>query len=99
VAEHGARVVGVLVLDGDLVDQLYVAPEAQGRGVGSRLLALAKERRPEGLRLWVFVTNTAARAFYEARGFVVAGGTQGEGNEERAPDLLLAWHPAAALAP
>lgn len=81
---------GLLVLDGDLLDDLYVAPEAQGHGVGTALLAHARRRRPDGLRLWVFASNAAARAFYVRRGFVVAGGTDGD-NEEGAPDLLLRW--------
>ena len=92
-AESQGRPVGVLVLDGDLMDQLYVHPEAQGRGIGSQLLELAKERRPDGLRLWVFVSNRPARDFYERHGFVVVDGSDGAANEEHAPDLLLAWRP------
>ncbi|MDH2442522.1 GNAT family N-acetyltransferase [Amnibacterium sp. CER49] len=95
VAERDSRVVGVLVLENDLLDSLYVTPDAQGRGIGTGLLALAKERRPEGLRLWVFVSNEPARALYERHGFVVIGGSDGEANEEGAPDLLLAWSPTS----
>ena len=90
-AERDGEPVGVLVIEGDLLDQLYVEPAAQGTGVGSALLAHAKVRRPDGLRLWVFVSNEPARAFYAARGFEPIGGSDGEANEERAPDLLLAW--------
>lgn len=79
----------------DLLDSLYVAPDVQGQGVGTRLLGLAKQRRPEGLRLWVFVSNTPARALYERHGFVVIGGSNGEANEEGAPDLLLGWAPSS----
>jgi GNAT superfamily N-acetyltransferase len=69
VAEEGRRrLVGVLVLDGDWVDQLYVDPP--GRGVGTRLLTVAKRERPGGLRLWTFVSNAAAQRFYERHGFV-----------------------------
>jgi ribosomal protein S18 acetylase RimI-like enzyme len=95
VAERDGRAVGVLILENDLLDSLYVAPDAQGQGIGSRLLELAKERRPEGLRLWVFVSNEPARALYERHGFVVIGGSDGEANEEGAPDLLLGWTPAS----
>ena len=90
-AERDGEPVGVLVIAGDLLDQLYVVPAAQGSGVGSALLAHAKAVRPDGLRLWVFVSNEPARAFYAARGFEPIGGSDGEANEERAPDLLLAW--------
>jgi GNAT superfamily N-acetyltransferase len=94
-AERDGEPVGVLVIEGDLLDQLYVVPAAQGTGVGGALLAHAKSVRPGGLRLWVFVSNEPARAFYAARGFVPIGGSDGEANEEGAPDLLLAWRGAA----
>ena len=83
---------GFLVLDGELLADLYVAPAAQGTGLGSALLDHAKRRRPDGLTLWVFASNRPARAFYERRGFAVIGGTEGD-NEEGAPDLLLRWLP------
>jgi hypothetical protein len=45
--------------------------------------AVAVELRPEHLDLWAFQSNTAARRFYERRGFVSVDTTDGE-NEERA---------------
>lgn len=90
----GSGPAGFLVLEGDLLADLYVAPAAQGSGVGSALLAHAKTLRPTGLELRVFASNVPARAFYGARGFEVAGGTDGN-NEEGAPDLLLRWTPPA----
>ncbi len=82
--------VGVLVLAGDDLDWLWVLPEAQGRGVGSALLAHARQQRPGGLALWVFASNTPARAFYEHHGWRAVGHTDGD-NEERAPDVRYAW--------
>ena len=55
-------VVGIMVLDGDCVDQLYVDPDVTGHGIGSRLLAIAKRERPRGLRLWTFASNTGRGA-------------------------------------
>lgn len=85
---------GFLALDGELLTDLYIAPAAQGTGVGSVLLEHAKQRRPDGLALRVFATNRAAQAFYAGRGFQVVGGSEGD-NEEGAPDLLLRWSPDA----
>ena len=85
------RPLGVLVLDGDWVDQLYIEPACTGMGLGSRLIELAKSRRPDGLRLWTFASNTAAQRFYLRHGFVVAETTDGSGNEERAPDIRFVW--------
>jgi GNAT superfamily N-acetyltransferase len=81
----------VMVLDGDWIDQLYVDPAWTGNGLGSRLVDLAKSRRPAGLQLWTFVTNTGARRFYERHGFVVAETTDGSHNEEGQPDVRLVW--------
>ncbi|MCZ4259527.1 GNAT family N-acetyltransferase [Limimaricola sp. G21655-S1] len=60
-----------------LIDGIFVAPEARGRGVGSRLIeALAQEARQRGyveIRLEVIDENPRARALYERRGFTAAG--------------------------
>ncbi len=90
VAETGGTIIALLVLDGDLVDQLYVDPIWTGRGVGSRLLGVAKERRPAGLNLWTFQANVGARRFYERHGFVATETTDGD-NEEGAPDVRYEW--------
>ena len=83
---------GILVLDGSWVDQLYVEPQMTGQGIGAELLQLAKRERPLGLRLWTFASNTRAQRFYERHGFVEAQRTDGRDNEERAPDILYVWN-------
>ena len=87
------RLVGMAVIRPGDLDQLYVAPEAQGRGVGSRLVELAKRRSPDGLGLYTFQVNARARRFYEARGFVADAFGDGTGNEERQPDVHYRWRP------
>jgi GNAT superfamily N-acetyltransferase len=96
VAEQDGALAGILVLDGDFVDQLYVEPGLTGRGIGSALLAVAKRERPQGLRLWAFQSNTGARRFYERHGFLEVRRTDGADNEERAPDVLYAYRTVAA---
>jgi len=91
VAEDDGGLAGILVLDGDWVDQLYVDPRCAGRGIGSRLLDIAKRERPDGMRLWTFASNTAAQRFYLRHGFVEIDRTDGRDNEERAPDVLYEW--------
>ncbi|WP_369222115.1 N-acetyltransferase family protein [Streptomyces sp. R39] len=93
VAEAGGQVVGMMVLAGDLLSQLYLAPEWRGRGIGDRFVALAKERSPRGLTLWTFQVNKPAHRFYERHGFVAAEHTDGSGNEEREPDVRYVWQP------
>ena len=62
-----------------------------GRGIGARLLSVAKRERPRGLRLWTFASNTAAQRLYERHGVVEIHRTDGQHNEERAPDILYIW--------
>jgi GNAT superfamily N-acetyltransferase len=92
----GAALAGVLVLDGDELDQLYVAPELTGRGIGSALVEHAKRLRPDGLALWTFQSNAGARRFYARHGFVEVRRTDGRDNEERSPDVRYAWPSRAA---
>ncbi|MDG1378009.1 MAG: GNAT family N-acetyltransferase [Yoonia sp.] len=57
-----------------LMDGIFVAPEARGKGVGSTLLRAikteAKRRGYQEVRLDVIDTNARARALYERMGFV-----------------------------
>jgi ribosomal protein S18 acetylase RimI-like enzyme len=54
------------------LDQLFVAPTAQGAGVGRALLDLAKQSLPDGLWLRTAVDNTRACRFYERNGLRAA---------------------------
>ena len=63
-----------------VLDHLYVAPHLQGRGLGTLLLAAAKEENPRGLRLHVFQRNLSARRFYERRGFRLVELADGSSN-------------------
>ncbi|MCG6113579.1 MAG: GNAT family N-acetyltransferase [Mesorhizobium sp.] len=85
--------IALIALRENWVDQFYVLPQHQGRGVGSALLALAQARFPS-LQLWTFQKNEAARRFYEARGFMAAEETDGLRNEEQEPDIRYVWQRA-----
>jgi ribosomal protein S18 acetylase RimI-like enzyme len=90
VAEQAGRIVALLVLRGESLDQLYVHPEQQRHGIGSALLAHAKRRRRR-LRLYTFESNEPARAFYEKHGFRAIAFGDGTANDEGAPDILYEW--------
>jgi GNAT superfamily N-acetyltransferase len=87
-------VVGMLVLEEDWIEQLYVDPELTGAGIGAELVAVAKRERAGGLRLWTFVSNEGAQRFYLRHGFREVERTDGSGNEEGVPDIQYAWAPA-----
>lgn len=91
VAERDGALVGYLVLTGDWLDDLFLAPGETGHGLGAALLDVAKAERPGGFLLWVFESNAGARRFYERHGLVTLETTDGSGNEERAPDVRMAW--------
>ena len=90
-AERDDAPVGLLLLERDWVHSLYVDPALTGQGIGGTLLDLAKSLRPDGLGLWVFETNVAARRFYRRHGFGEVRRTDGADNEEHEPDVELAW--------
>ena len=93
-AEHvSGTLVGMLVLEMDWIDQLYVDPDRTGAGIGAALIAVAKRERPDGLRLWTFVSNEDAQRFYLRHGFQEVERSDGSGNEEGAPDIQYAWVP------
>ncbi|WP_309049302.1 GNAT family N-acetyltransferase [Streptomyces sp.] len=93
VAVTGDRVVGLMVLKGEELKQLYLAPEWYGQGLGDRFMSLAKQRQPGGLSLWTFQVNGPARRFYERHGFTEAERTDGQRNDEREPDIRYLWKP------
>ena len=84
--------VGFHCLLEDVVDQLFVVPEAQGQGIGSTLLCDVMALRPAGFTLRTFRANQAARAFYEARGLVAI--EFGRSEAENEPDVTYRWDPA-----
>ena len=70
--DDGGRPVGFLVMDGNLIDALFVDPAVHGRGYGTALLGHALALAPDAA---VDASEQAdnALAFYEARGFVRIG--------------------------
>jgi ribosomal protein S18 acetylase RimI-like enzyme len=94
VADAGDEIVGLMVLGRpDWIEHLYIDNRFTGAGLGSRLVALAKQELPEGIQLWTFQSNVGARRFYERHGFVPVQWTDGD-NEEGAPDVRFEWRPA-----
>ncbi len=82
-------VVGIMATDGTELSQLYIHVDFQRRGIGTRLLSLAKQRSNGTLRLYTFEVNSAAQAFYEKHGFKVIA--RGDDNEEGLPDIRYEW--------
>ena len=94
VAVEAGRVVGLMAVAPGELDQLYVAPDRLGCGIGRRMVELAKERSPDGLALYTFQVNDRARRFYVRNGFVIDALGNGSGNEEGQPDVRYVWRPS-----
>ena len=52
------------------LDQLFVAPEYQGRNIGRQLLAFTRQQLPDEIRLRCVRENEKAWRWYEREGFV-----------------------------
>jgi ribosomal protein S18 acetylase RimI-like enzyme len=81
VAEVGGVAAGYVAMRQEgravCVEQLFVSPEHEGEGIGTRLLEHAEgfaiSQRVETLQVVVEPGNERASAFYRGRGFVPAG--------------------------
>jgi GNAT superfamily N-acetyltransferase len=89
-AFEGAGIVGFCSARTGWIDQMHVAPERHGRGIGRALIARALKGRRR-VRLWTFQRNSRTRRFYAQLGFRELLLTDGSHNEEREPDVLLEW--------
>lgn len=104
VAHDDSGIVGFLASTDDSVGQLYVRVDRIGRGIGSRLLNLAKQQSSGHLWLYTFACNHRALTFYTRHGFAEVAGSSRPGKVvvrpqaamcERRPDSpLWDWSPA-----
>ncbi|WP_207479943.1 GNAT family N-acetyltransferase [Arenibaculum pallidiluteum] len=78
VAEIGGLVVGFVSLDlaADDLRLIFVHPDWQHRGIGSRLLTAACQRLDRPARLSCHADNRVARAFYERNGWIPEAGAE-----------------------
>ncbi|NWG22808.1 MAG: GNAT family N-acetyltransferase [Pseudorhodoplanes sp.] len=74
-AERDGALAGFVTIDRKTgyLDQLAVAPEAWGSGVGKLLLDEAKRLSPGGITLHVNKDNERAIRIYEKSGFAITG--------------------------
>lgn len=89
VAEAAGVPVGFAVIHDGWLEHLWIDPRSHRRGIGRTLLAWARTEVPGDLRLYVFAHNLRAIAFYKAHGAVQIAASDGQGNEEKLPDLTL----------
>jgi GNAT superfamily N-acetyltransferase len=72
VADDDGRIAAMLALHlpGRYLDQLFVAPDYQGKGLGRQLLAFTRNHLPDQIWLRCVRENDKAWRWYEREGFV-----------------------------
>jgi len=70
VVEMDHHPVAFMAMNNEFIDQLYVQPDYQMRGIGTMLLDYARQLSPDHVWLYTLQANVNARAFYEKNGFV-----------------------------
>jgi ribosomal protein S18 acetylase RimI-like enzyme len=68
VADQQEKAVGFLAIRGDFIDQLFVHPDHQNRGIGKAVLEEACCLSQSRLYLYTFQSNRIRKAFYEKTG-------------------------------
>lgn len=81
--------VGIVSVWGSVIENLYVLPEKQGRGYGTRLLRFAMEQCNEVPTLWILSNNEKARRLYIRQGFRETGSRKQLKGELR--EVEMAW--------
>ena len=72
VYDEAGMIKGFMSLAGNTIAALFVAPYAQGKGIGQQLMAKSKEVR-QFLTLAVYKENTRSISFYRKCGFETVG--------------------------
>ena len=89
------KIVGMIALSQEAgtgwIEQFYMHPSVAGKGIGTQMLEMAKDRMGAPIRLYTFQANQGARRFYERHGFQAIAFGDGSDNEERCPDVLYEW--------
>ena len=86
-AEDG-QPLAFMIAEGDTIDALFVAPAAQGRGIGRSMVERFAAGKPV-VRLDVNEANVPARSFYEGIGFTITGRSERDGQGRPYPLLHL----------
>ena len=67
------RPIGVVSVKGNLIEDLYILPNKQNMGYGTRLLQFAVEQCTGSPTLWILENNTNAKRLYHKMGFQETG--------------------------
>ncbi|MDP2573464.1 GNAT family N-acetyltransferase [Vibrio penaeicida] len=83
------QAIGFMAIKPNEINQLYIHPDYQGKGIGSEFIRMAKSQAGHFLELRTFEFNKGAQSFYIKHGFEASLGNCD--NEEGLPDILFRW--------
>ena len=89
VFEESGIVQGFISLCDELIAAVFVSPDMQGKGIGKKLIAKAKEIR-KALSLTVYKENTSSIEFYKRCGFKIE--KEQECKHTGYPELLMTFN-------
>ncbi|MCC8181269.1 MAG: GNAT family N-acetyltransferase [Planctomycetes bacterium] len=98
VVEKAGELAGFMMMDGTMVEALFIDPDHMGKGLGTMFIKKAREIIGPGvaLRLDVNEQNDKARRFYETRGFKQIGRSPTDSAGRPFPQLHLQLDPVDA---
>ena len=90
IGQKNGTFVGFSALNHQIIHSLYLLKSMRRQGFGS---AFIKQMKKENSRLiaWTFEANQHATQFYLKNGFMEIDRNNGEGNDEKLPEIQLEW--------
>jgi GNAT superfamily N-acetyltransferase len=96
VAVVGGRIVGTARLNGNTVSSVFVCPDHQGQGIGTKLMdAIESIADVQSSRVLTLQSSITAQAFYANRGFKVV--SESSHGEERTVHMSKETQPGAVV--
>ena len=71
--KENRKAIGLVSVSQSLIENLYVHPDQQNCGHGTKLLRFAMEKCEGTPALWILSNNDGARRLYERNGFTLTG--------------------------
>jgi ribosomal protein S18 acetylase RimI-like enzyme len=65
--------IGIVSVKDDLIEDLYILPQKQRMGYGTKLLQFAMEQCTDNPTLWILENNSNAKRLYHKMGFQETG--------------------------
>jgi GNAT superfamily N-acetyltransferase len=95
VADSAGSVVGFVAISpaAAVLEQIFVAPDCHRQGIGTALLAAARQAMPSGFTLWTHGDNVRAADFYKDMGMTLLG--PGIHPKQGHPILTFAFGPVS----